>query len=347
VDPITSVTGETTRTVGKVLVVDDLVPTVQGFKQLLELEGHVVLTATNARDALDLISHEPPDVVLTDVVMPGLTGLDLCRELKNNPVTRLIPVVLITAFSDHDDRIEGINAGADDFLSKPVNLAELRARVRSLIRLRRYTDELDSAESVIICLALTIEARDSYTEGHCERLAKYATALGAQLSLPQDDLAALFRGGFLHDIGKVGIPDAVLRKTSALTKSEFEQMKLHTVIGDRLCGQLRSLRRVRPIVRHHHERLNGTGYPDGLKGDEIPLLAQLTSLVDVYDALTTDRHYRRRWSQDEAFEVLVDEVNRGWRARNLVDEFIKLLRAEPFPDDPTCPAGPHLRSPSF
>jgi putative two-component system response regulator len=311
--------------------VDDLVAAVQGLKQLLELDGHEVLTATNARDALDLISHESPDVVLTDVVMPGLTGLDLCRELKNNPATRLIPVVLVTALSDSDDRIEGINAGADDFLSKPVNSAELRARVRSLIRLKRHTDELDSAESVIISLALTIEARDPYTEGHCERLAKYATALGAQLGLPPDDLAALFRGGFLHDIGKVGVPDAILRKTSALTTSEFDQMKVHTVTGDRLCGQLRSLRRVRPIVRHHHERLNGTGYPDGLKGDDIPLLAQITGLVDVYDALTTDRPYRQRCSQDEAFGLLVDEVNRGWRARPLVDEFIKLLRAEPLP----------------
>jgi putative two-component system response regulator len=292
---------------------------------------------------LDLVRHESPDVVLTDVVMPGLTGLDLCRELKNNPATRLIPVVLITALSDSDDRIEGINAGADDFLSKPVNSAELKARVRSLVHLKRYTDELDSAESVITSLALTIEARDPYTEGHCERLAKYATALGAQVQLAPDDLAALRRGGFLHDIGKVGIPDAVLHKPAALTTSEFEEMKLHTVIGDRLCGQLRSLRRVRPIVRHHHERLNGTGYPDGLKGDDIPLLAQITGLVDVYDALTTDRPYRRGRSQDEAFEVLVDEVNRGWRARPLVDAFIRVLRADPSPVEQTSSDGPDQR----
>jgi putative two-component system response regulator len=326
---VDGVSGEILRTVGKVLVVDDLEATVLGLKGLLELEGHCVSTATNARDALDLVSEDPPDVVLTDVVMPGLTGFDLCRELKSNPATRLIPVVLITAFNDSRDRIEGINAGADDFLSKPVNTAELRARVRSLIRLKRYTDDLDSAESVIISLALTIEARDPYTEGHCERLAHYAMALGEQLRLPSDDLAALFRGGFLHDVGKVGVPDAVLHKTSKLTKSEYEQMKRHTVIGDRLCGQLRSLRSVRPIVRHHHERLNGTGYPDGLKGDAVPLLAQIIGLVDVYDALTTDRPYRRRWSQERAFAALARDVKRGWRARDLVDEFIRLLRDEP------------------
>jgi putative two-component system response regulator len=259
--------------------------------------------------------------------MPGLSGFDLCRQVKANPATRLIPVVLITALNESDDRIEGINAGADDFLSKPINVSELRARVRSLIRLKRYTDELENAESVIISLALTIEARDPYTEGHCERLADYAVAFGDRLGLLEDDLEALYRGGFLHDVGKVGIADAVLHKTSSLTEAEFEQMKRHTVIGDRLCGQMRSLQRVRPIVRHHHERLDGTGYPDGLKGDAIPLLAQIMGIVDVYDALITDRPYGRKYSTDEACAELKRQVEKGWRSRVLVDEFIALVQA--------------------
>jgi cyclic di-GMP phosphodiesterase len=311
----------------RVLVVDDLEANAQGLAKLLTIEGYCVSTASNGSDALELIAREPPDIVLTDLVMPGLSGLDVCRHIKGNPATRLIPVVLITAFGDSDDRVEGINAGADDFLSKPINPTELKARVRSLIKLKRYTDELDSAESVIISLALTIEARDPYTEGHCERLATYAVALGGRLDLPKDDLAALHRGGFLHDVGKVGIPDAVLHKTSPLTAEEFEQMKLHTVIGDRLCGQLRSLRHVRPIVRHHHELLDGTGYPDGLKGDAIPLLAQIIGIVDVYDALTTDRPYRRKASDDEAFSALLQEVDKGWRRGDLVEQFIASVRA--------------------
>jgi putative two-component system response regulator len=274
--------------------------------------------------------RERPDLVLTDVMMPVLNGLEVCREIKSNPATRLTPVMLVSGVGDTDDRIKGINAGADDFLSKPFHIADLSARVRSLVRLKRYTDDLDSAAAVITSLALAIEARDPYTEGHCLRLASYATALGAQLNLPEPDMAALFRGGFLHDIGKVGIPDAILRKPSSLTAGEFEAMKLHTVIGDRLCGELRSLRPVRAIVRHHHERLDGSGYPDGLKGDTISLLAHIMSIVDVFDALTTDRPYRRATTPEDAFEVLRAEAAKGWRRSDLVEEFIVLGHREDF-----------------
>ena len=212
--------------------------------------------------------------------------------MKKNDATRLTPVVLITALNEREGKIRWINSGADDFLTKPIDAHELKARVRSLVRLKRYTDDLDSAESVILSLALTIEARDTYTEGHCQRLAGYATALGARLNLNDEDMAALHRGGFLHDIGKVGISDAVLLKPARLSEREYEDVKRHTVIGDRLCGELRSLRQVRPIVRHHHERLDGSGYPDGLSGDAIPLLAQIMGVVDVYDAVTTARPYK-------------------------------------------------------
>jgi putative two-component system response regulator len=191
-----------------------------------------------------------------------------------------------------------------------------------LLRIKGYTDELDSAESVIVSLALTIEARDSTTEGHCQRLAQYASGLGLALGLNEDDLSALARGGFLHDVGKIGIPDAVLLKRGPLTHDEYELIKQHPVVGERLCGELRSLRKVRPIVRHHHERLDGSGYPDGLRGDAIPLLAQIIGVVDVFDALTTDRPYRAAMPIAVAAEELRSEVARGWRRESLVATFL-------------------------
>jgi putative two-component system response regulator len=274
---------------GCVLVVDDQAPNRVLLGKMLARDGHKVLEADSGQRAIEIARLADPDVVILDVLMPGLDGFQTCATLKRHDQTRLTPVVLVTALREHTDRLRGIEAGADDFLSKPVDPHELSARVRSLIRLKRYTEDLDSAEAVIMSLALVIEARDAATEGHCERLAEYATRLGRALGLDEDDLSALKRGGYLHDVGKVGVPDSVLLKAGPLTPAEFEEMKSHTLIGDRLCGQLRSLRRVRPIVRHHHEKLNGSGYPDGLAGDAIPLLAQIMGVVDVYDALTTSR----------------------------------------------------------
>lgn len=311
----------------RVLVVDDAEANREFLARVLRREGYVVDFACNGREALDAVHRAPPDVVLMDVRMPDVDGVEACRTLKHDAATRLVPVVLITALNSADDRLEGINAGADDFLSKPFNVPELRARVRSLIRLKRHTDDLDTADAVITSLALTIEARDECTEGHCQRLAKYARALGLHLNLGEADLAALARGAYLHDIGKVGIPDAILLKAGRLTPAEYELMKQHTVIGDRLCGELRSLRLVRPIVRHHHERLNGTGYPDALRGDAIPLVAQITGIVDVFDALTTDRPYKTALSVEHACDELTSEAARGWRDSKLVEMFIGLAQS--------------------
>ena len=309
---------------GTVLVVDDVSANVELLKTLLTREGYTVLTAADGEQALEMVAREHPDLVLMDVLMPKLSGFQVCERIKQDKTTRLTPVVLITALSHREDRIEGINAGADDFLTKPVNAHELKARARSLVSLKRYTDDLDTAESMILSLALVIEARDAYTDGHCQRLAGYATAVGTALGLSEDDLAALHRGGYLHDVGKVGIADAVLLKTDRLTKQEYEVIQQHPVIGDRLCGELRSLRRVRPIVRHHHERLDGSGYPDRLKGDAIPLLAQIMGIVDVYDAITTERPYKPAARPERAFEELMAEVKSGWRRKDLVEVFIAL-----------------------
>jgi putative two-component system response regulator len=309
---------------GRILVVDDLPAHVRLLRSLLLGAGYAVITASDGEEALKAVALEHPDLVLMDILMPKLDGYQVCERLKKNPATRLTPVVLVTALNEHGGRIRGIDAGADDLLTKPFNPHELQARVRSLVRLKRYTDELDSAESVIMSLALTVEARDSYTNGHCQRLAGYATALGARRARGDDDLAALHRGGYLHDIGKIGLSDAVLLKPARLTPREHEEMKQHTVIGDGLCGGLRSLRHVRAIVRHHHEHLDGSGYPDGLRGDAVPLLAQIVGIVDAYDAATTTRPYKQALSQAEACEQLLAEADRGWRRRDLVEAFVAL-----------------------
>lgn len=285
-------TKESVRFAGKVLVVDDLPANVDLLSSMLTREGYEVVTAFDGEQALRMVEDTQPDLVVLDVLMPALNGYEVCERMKQNPATRLTPVVLITALHEREDKIQGINAGADDFLTKPVDVHELKARVRSLVRLKRYTDDFESAESVILSLALVIEARDAYTDGHCQRLASYATALGSSLGLSDEDLAALFRGGYLHDVGKIGIPDSILLKPGRLTQDEYQQIKEHPLIGDRLCGELRSLRQVRPIVRHHHERLDGSGYPRGLKGDAILLDARILAIADVVEAMSSHRPYR-------------------------------------------------------
>ena len=314
------------RTAAKVLVVDDYPTNREGLQRLLERQGYVVLTASNGHEALEIVARERPDLVLTDVVMPEISGVDVCAAIKGHGDTCLTPVVLISASHERDTRLTGLGAGADDFLNKPVDAEELYTRVRSLIRLKRLTDDLESAESLFLTLGRFIEARDPSTEGHCERLASSATALGQTLNLEQADLNALYRGAFLHDIGKIGIPDRVLLKKGKLTPSEYELMKQHPVIGDELCETVRSLDAVRPIVRHHHERRDGRGYPDGLAGDEIPLLARIVAIVDVFDALTSDRPYRKALSTAAAYRIMRDEAVRGWREQALVEAFIDLHR---------------------
>jgi putative two-component system response regulator len=317
-----------------VLVVDDYEPNLRGLGLLLEQADYTVLTAANGRDALEIVRAERPDLVLLDVVMPGISGLDVCAEIKRSADTRLTPVVLISGAQERQTRLAGLDAGADDFLNKPVDPEELQTRVRSLMRLKSLTDDLESAESLFLTLGRIIEARDPSTEGHCERLTDYATSLGRQLNLDAADLVALHRGAFLHDIGKIAIPDRVLLKKGRLTRKEYDLMKQHPVIGDGLCRTVRSFEAVRPIVRHHHERLDGRGYPDGLAGDDIPLLAQIVSIVDVFDALTTDRPYRKALPAATAYQMMQDIARDGWCRDELLTAFIDLHQARQSPIEP-------------
>lgn len=274
---------------------------------------------------MQTLSTTPIDVVLLDVRMPEKDGFAVCREIKSNPDTRLIPVVLVTASTASADRIQGIEYGADDFLSKPVNREELLARVRSLLRLKQFTDELENAETVLFSLALSIEAKDPYTQGHCDRLSQYSVALAERLNLPEELRVALRRAGVVHDVGKVAVPEYILLKPGALSDEEWKIMKQHPIVGERICAPLKSFRLVLPVIRHHHEKLDGSGYPDGLKGEQIPITARILQTVDIYDALTTERPYRNPLRPEEALTVMREEVNRGWWDRSLVDEFEAVL----------------------
>jgi putative two-component system response regulator len=313
-----------------VLVVDDDKTVAALFTRVLTAHGYAVRAADDGARALAAVKAHAPDVVLLDVGLPKMNGVEVCRHLKREAATRLLPVVLITGLNDDAHRIEGLEAGADDFLAKPVDTRELLARLRSLVRVKRYTDDLDSAASIIMMLAVMIEGRDGYTHGHCHRIANYATAFGRRLGLGSEDLQSLHRGGFLHDIGMLAIPDHLLKKEGPLSAEEYELVTSHTVIGDRLCANLRSLASVRPIVRHHHEKCDGSGYPDRLRGDAIPLLAQILGIVDLYDAVTTRRPYQDAKPSDVAFNILRTQAERGWRRHDLVEEFTSMMRNAPF-----------------
>lgn len=309
----------------RILVVDDQ-PSIAGLmSQLLTIRGYDVVTASSADQAEAEVRKQPPDLILSDVMMPGKSGYEFCRGLKENPATRLIPFVLITGLSDSSDKVRGIEAGADDFLNKPVLAEELIARVKSLLRLKEFTDELETADSVLCTLGLIVEGRDPYTEGHCERLAVRASDLGRHLGMDDDSLIALKRGGYLHDLGKIAVPDEILKKGSDLTPAEWVVMKLHPITGENICRPLRSLRPVLPIIRHHHEHSDGSGYPDGLIGSEIPILPRILQVVDVYDALRTARSYKLPQTHEQAAQTMREEASRGLWDAELVAEYFSML----------------------
>ena len=313
------------RRAPRILVVDDQ-PSIAGLmSQLLMMRGYDVVTASSAEQAEAEVRKQLPDLILSDVMMPGKSGYDFCRGLKENPITRLIPFVLITGLSDSSDKVRGIEAGADDFLNKPVLAEELIARVKSLLRLKEFTDELETADSVLCTLGLIVEGRDPYTEGHCERLAVRAADLGRHLGMDEDSILALRRGGYLHDLGKIAVPDEILKKGSDLTPEEWTVMRLHPVTGENICRPLHSLRLVLPIIRHHHEHSDGSGYPDGLTGPEIPVLPRVLQVVDVYDALRTARSYKPPLTHEMAAQTMREEAARGLWDVELVAEYFSML----------------------
>ncbi len=309
----------------KVLVVDDHAASRLTAVALLAMEGYEVIEADSGYTAIELVIQRQPDLILLDVMMPGMDGFEVCQLLKQDEHTRLIPVIFITALNDKRSRIQGIEVGADDFLSKPFDRLELAARVKSLVRQKRLNEDLDHAEKVLFSIAKAIESRDPNTGNHCERLVTLGEAFAEFLNLSRNQIRDLMWGGYLHDIGKVGIPDAVLLKNGKLTPEEWNIMKKHVLMGEKICQPLRSMRGVIPIIRHHHERWDGSGYPDGLKEDEIPYVVQVFQMIDIYDALTSERPYKRAFTKEEALSIMREETAKGWRNPKLMLKFIEFI----------------------
>ena len=303
----------------RVLIVDDLPENRDILLGLLENEGYALETACDGQEALERALADPPDVILMDVAMPRLDGFEACRRLKADERTHLVPVVLVTGLIAREDRIQGIAAGCDDFLTKPVDSEQLVARTRNLLRTKALVDELERAENVLVSLANALDAKDQYTRGHSERVAAYAEALGGVVGLDRAERRNLRRAGLLHDIGKIGIPVSYLQKPGPLTTEEYEIVKLHPSIGYEICKPLRTMAPLIALIRGHHERLDGRGYPDRLKGEDISVPLRCLTISDVYDALTSDRAYRKAMTRESALKVMREEAGIGMWDLRLID----------------------------
>ena len=286
------------------------------------------MTAESGKEALYILSQTDIDLVLLDIMMPEMDGIEVCRQIKSNEETRMIPVMLITGFDDTNTRIRGIEAGAEDFITKPFNMAELTARTKSLVRLKKLNNNLAGIENVLFSMANTVEAKDRYTQGHVERVSAMAVAIGKKMNLSNTELEALRLGGALHDIGKMGIPREIINKQGPLDEDEWDLMKQHPIIGHKICMPLkRNLCAALDVIRHHHEKLDGSGYPDGLQGSEISMVARIMAVADIYDALITERPYRKAFSTDKVYEILHQETSQGKIDKDVVTCLIGLLSA--------------------
>ena len=302
-----------------ILLVDDEPLNLKLLKTLLDPYGYQLFCAENGEKALKLLNRHDMDLVLLDIMMPGISGFEICQQIKSRENTRNIPVVLVTALDDSEVKIKGIEAGADDFISKPPNTVELLARVKSLLKMKKLNNNLARIENVLFSMARMVEAKDVYTQGHVDRVSALALAIGRKMELPENDCDALLYGGAFHDIGKIGIPEAILNKPGPLTDAEWDIMKTHPEIGYNICLPLKqNLGAALDIVRHHHEKLDGTGYPDGLEGKDISMVARIMAVADIYDALTTDRPYRKGMARDQSLAILFEEAENGKLDREIV-----------------------------
>jgi putative two-component system response regulator len=323
---------EEAQEVPTILIVDDLDLNRRLLKAILKTGAYRILEAKRPSTGLALLEQEKVDLVVVDFMMPEMSGPDFCRMLKSNRRTHLIPILMTTGLQGAKNEIEGIDSGADEFLVKPLLPSLARTRIRNMLRNKAVIDSLDEAETILFALAKSVEQRDKYTGQHCERLAAYSISLGQALGLPRLDQLALYRGGYLHDIGKIGIPDSILFKRGLLTEMEWQIMRQHTLRGEEICRAMKTLAPVLPIIRSHHERWDGSGYPDGLRGEEIPLLARILQVADIYDALTTARPYKPAFSQPHALEIMLEEARRGWRDPELIPLFVEVTQKAGSPD---------------
>lgn len=317
-----------------VLIVDDVDLNRRLLKAILKAANYRIFEAKRPSAALAILEREKIDLVVLDLVIPEMSGAEFCRLLKNDRKTQLIPILMTTSLQGTENEVAGIESGADEFLIKPLQPSVVRSRIRSMLRNKALIDSLEEAETILFALAQSVEQRDKYTGLHCERLATYGIALGRALGLPRQDQLALYRGGYLHDIGKIGIPDSILFKRGLLTDEEWQTMRQHTLRGEEICRPMKTLAPVLPIIRSHHERWDGTGYPDRLSGEEIPLLARILQVADIYDALTTARPYKPAFTHQHAIEIMLEEARRGWRDPELVPLFAEICQ-KPYTEEVT------------
>lgn len=312
-----------------VLVVDDMATNRGLVKAVLSPKKYTIYEAESGEQALEMIKSLSLDVILMDVLMPGIDGIETCKQIRAKEDFRLIPIIMLTSLGSPDDIACGMDAGASDYVTKPFNAIELRARVSAAIESKRLTDRLDDAESMLFALARVVEAKDRTTADHCDRLSHTSVVLGKALGLGYEDLEALRRGGLLHDIGKVAIPDNILLKPAKLDEAEWAIMRQHPTIGSHLCSALRTMRSTVDIIRCHHEKWNGSGYPAGLSGEDIPYLARIFQVVDVYDALISSRPYKKAFPRDEVIKILHKETGNGYWDPDIILVFINILENSP------------------
>ncbi len=301
-----------------VLIVDDEFAGRETLQSILEGEGYQLEMAENGPQAIEKAKYFLPDVILLDVMMPGMTGFEVCRRIRNDPQVAEIPIIILTALDDRDSLLEALKAGADDFISKPFDRYELRARLVGITRLNRYRKLLEERTKLreantllLLAYEATIEGwshamdlRDRETEGHSRRVAELTVKLAQAFGMSDEEILHLRRGALLHDMGKLGVPDNILHKPGALTEEEWVIMRKHPQFTYEMLNPIEYLRPALDIPYCHHEKWDGSGYPRGLKDGEIPAAARLFAVVDVWDALTSDRPYRPAWSKQEALDYI-------------------------------------------
>ncbi len=310
----------------RILVVDDNTTNIDLIKKQLNGNHYDFESATNGFDALDKIKSWHPDLLLLDLMMPGMSGYEVCKTVKADKDFRFIPVIVISALSELDDKLKAIDIGADEFLLKPFNKLELATRVRSLLRLKSLYDDLDHSENILFSLARALEAKDQYTQGHSERVARYSRMLAKAIGLNEMEQEHIWRGGLLHDIGKIGVREAVLHKPGPLTPEEMAHIMTHPTKGYEICSPLKTLNPLLFVIRNHHERFDGCGHPDKLECEKIPIMARIASIADSFDAMTTDRPYRKGIKLDQAIKIMEQEKDAGQWDPKLATEFIRLIK---------------------